>query len=325
MRKPIPASLVGVDSQLPSRVFTCKLDSSSQGYKAIRPSDAAASQLPDVAVCFCAASINSEGVASAQCHHRGNVCTKGSAVTLDLYSPGRVPIHLPELQHWTEALHKQVVGNSCGNGIVEAWEACDDGNSIGADGCAANCRSTDAGFTCATPGKPCDTTCGDGILAGKEQCDDGNKNSGDGCSGSCKVETVCSRKVIPETFRLPSGSRGRMPPQKVYFNLGGPMNHKPFGSVRAAVPALAGLASCASLECPKDCTRRTWKPGHSPALLSFSNLTLAGSAQTSMTCNGFSRTIKEGGHIMSGPNLRRFRSGSLLRLRRGRPRGHRCH
>ena len=61
----------------------------------------------------------------------------------------------------------------CGNGIVEAPEICDDGNTINGDGCDANCKPTG---------------CGNGIVTAPETCDDGNTVSGDGCSATCKIE-----------------------------------------------------------------------------------------------------------------------------------------
>ena len=48
------------------------------------------------------------------------------------------------------------VGPICGNGAVEAGESCDDGNTAAGDGCAADCRSIEAGFTCPAPGQPCE-------------------------------------------------------------------------------------------------------------------------------------------------------------------------
>src|SRR5580693_6648931 len=79
----------------------------------------------------------------------------------------------------------------CGDGIVEAGETCDDGNSIPGDGCSGTCQ-TEPGYSCPNPGKPCVFTgqglCGDGRIEGTEECDDGNTVSGDGCSSTCQVE-----------------------------------------------------------------------------------------------------------------------------------------
>ncbi len=66
----------------------------------------------------------------------------------------------------------------CGNGIVEAGEACDDGNMVNGDGCSNTC-------TVEVPATP---VCGNGLLEAGEACDDGNMNSFDGCTSSCQVQ-----------------------------------------------------------------------------------------------------------------------------------------
>jgi len=103
----------------------------------------------------------------------------------------------------------------CGNGERTEDEACDDGNKVSGDGCAANCLATERGFSCATPNQPCQAIalCGDGVKAPNEPCDDGNKVSGDGCSDRCKVEfghkcegspSVCTDTVCGD--RNPEGA-----------------------------------------------------------------------------------------------------------------------
>jgi cysteine-rich repeat protein len=67
----------------------------------------------------------------------------------------------------------RTLADTCGNGVLEPNEDCDDGNNSDGDGCS----------------KTCETVCGDGKVVGKESCDDGNKIDGDGCSKTC--ETVC--------------------------------------------------------------------------------------------------------------------------------------
>ena len=63
----------------------------------------------------------------------------------------------------------------CGNAIVEAGEACDDGNAIGGDGCAVDCTVE---------------TCGNGVVdRSDEACDDGDLVSRDGCDSRCLAET----------------------------------------------------------------------------------------------------------------------------------------
>jgi cysteine-rich repeat protein len=81
----------------------------------------------------------------------------------------------------------------CGDGLISGDEMCDDGNTIGGDGCAANCRSLEL--------------CGNTIRdeAAGEECDDGNLASHDGCSSGCLVETATWQQ-------LP----GAGPPERLY-------------------------------------------------------------------------------------------------------------
>lgn len=65
---------------------------------------------------------------------------------------------------------------TCGNGVVEAGEACDDGNLLPGDHCNAACSGTE--------------TCGDGVLDVGEACDDGNTAGGDCCSATCQAEAA---------------------------------------------------------------------------------------------------------------------------------------
>lgn len=79
-----------------------------------------------------------------------------------------------ELVGWTITLTATA---SCGDAIVDAGEACDDGNGTNGDGCDADCSVS---------------VCGNGQVGGDEQCDDGNTADGDGCSSNCQLpETAC--------------------------------------------------------------------------------------------------------------------------------------
>jgi cysteine-rich repeat protein len=69
----------------------------------------------------------------------------------------------------------------CGNGAVEGGEACDDGNRVGADGCAADCSKREI--------------CGDAIADDGEACDDGNSNAVDGCD-ACKLTQWSAASVV---------------------------------------------------------------------------------------------------------------------------------
>src|SRR5690606_23838320 len=73
---------------------------------------------------------------------------------------------------------------TCGDGVQEGAESCDDGNTVPFDGCSATCQAEPI---CA-PGEACSSSCGDGIMLNDEQCDDGNLRDGDGCSSACLVE-----------------------------------------------------------------------------------------------------------------------------------------
>ncbi|WP_434383384.1 DUF4215 domain-containing protein [Melittangium boletus] len=66
---------------------------------------------------------------------------------------------------------------TCGNGIVDPGEECDDGFNDGAyNGCARGCVLG--------------PRCGDRVIQREhgETCDDGNRDRGDGCSDICKIE-----------------------------------------------------------------------------------------------------------------------------------------
>tara|TARA_R110002096_G_scaffold433381_2_gene651990 strand:+ start:31709 stop:33328 length:1620 start_codon:yes stop_codon:yes gene_type:complete len=95
--------------------------------------------------------------------------------------------------------------NTCGNGIIEGVETCDDGNTDDADGCEGDCGVIllADGETCGTDYEcinVCDSlgsdtcepadTCGNGNLEGAEECDDGNTDDGDGCSLACVIELI---------------------------------------------------------------------------------------------------------------------------------------
>ena len=68
---------------------------------------------------------------------------------------------------------------TCGNGVVNAYEGCDDGNLVNGDGCNSMCQIE---------------PCGNGVLNVGETCDDGNLVNGDGCSSLCQLE--CSNAII---------------------------------------------------------------------------------------------------------------------------------
>ncbi len=78
----------------------------------------------------------------------------------------------------------------CGDGLIQAGEVCDDGNSDPGDGCAGDCATVEQDYACPLPGEACVSTveCGDGVVSGQETCDDGDTTPLDGCSDLCEVE-----------------------------------------------------------------------------------------------------------------------------------------
>ncbi|MFO0616165.1 MAG: DUF4215 domain-containing protein [Polyangiaceae bacterium] len=67
------------------------------------------------------------------------------------------------------------------DGILDAGEQCDDGNSTNGDGCDRFCHRE---------------LCGDGVKEGLEACEDGNNTSGDGCSSDCKSLEICGNGIV---------------------------------------------------------------------------------------------------------------------------------
>lgn len=76
---------------------------------------------------------------------------------------------------------------SCGDGIAEFGEGCDDSNTTAADGCSDTC-TVEAGYECTGSPSVCTATCGNGTLDTGETCDDANTTAADGCSATCTTE-----------------------------------------------------------------------------------------------------------------------------------------
>ncbi len=74
----------------------------------------------------------------------------------------------------------------CGNGTVEAGEACDDGSGASGNGTASS--------TCSTT---CQFKCGNGALDPGEDCDDGKNDGSYGtCKSNCKFAPYCGDKAV---------------------------------------------------------------------------------------------------------------------------------
>lgn len=142
------------------------------------------------------------------------VLRTGGFVLLEYVDPASPPItqggtFLPELElQLNPALTPcgGVVPPSCGDGVLDAGEECDDDNNTSCDGCSSICKSeicgndrldcneacddgnTASGDTCHADCSRLDNVCGDGIEDSQETCDDANTNSCDGCSATCEDE-----------------------------------------------------------------------------------------------------------------------------------------
>ncbi|MCH2109864.1 MAG: DUF4215 domain-containing protein, partial [Polyangiaceae bacterium] len=115
----------------------------------------------------------------------------------------------------------------CGDGVALSPEACDDGNTVGGDGCSSSCLKED-GENCSDATECesaiCDTlssgqcepadACGNGALESGEACDDGNTVGGDGCSSSCLKEDGenCSNATECESTVCDSEGSGECEP-----------------------------------------------------------------------------------------------------------------
>ncbi|MCA9513770.1 MAG: hypothetical protein KC635_02400, partial [Myxococcales bacterium] len=79
----------------------------------------------------------------------------------------------------------QVLVAGCGDGVRQAGEACDDGDTSGGDGCAADCQLVEPGFACPDAGGPCD------CAAGRAGADCAITCAG-GAATPCNLHGTCS-------------------------------------------------------------------------------------------------------------------------------------
>jgi hypothetical protein len=119
------------------------------------------------------------------------------------------------------------VASSCGNGVVEGSEACDDGFKDACGACNATCTGAGTGSTCGdgitcSQTEACDDgfkdacgacnatctgagtgTCGDGASCGAGQaCDAGGQSVVDACSGDCLAQTPDAGIVAQDASAL---------------------------------------------------------------------------------------------------------------------------
>jgi fibro-slime domain-containing protein len=164
-----------------------------------------------------------------RCDDGNSVSGDGCSSTCQLESPGPT-----ERNGWQCLTPGQpCTRTTCGNGIREGSEQCDDGNNNTGDGCSPFCRTEP---TCPSGGGACATSCGDGLLlmsdvAAGQVCDDGNTVSGDGCSADCKtveqgyncVDTpiVQNPLILPIVYRDFQGNNETTAPHPDFENYNG--------------------------------------------------------------------------------------------------------
>src|SRR4051812_37469581 len=152
-------------------------------------------------LCGCSASSEGTGTGGRLANQGGSTSQTGNgAAGLSLGAGGSIGVCADN------CLPVGPAPANCGDGKLTEDEACDDGNLLGGDGCAANCLGVEVGYSCSPAGVPCHVVslCGDGVISSNEMCDDGNVSAGDGCSPRCKLElgykcdgnpSICSATV----------------------------------------------------------------------------------------------------------------------------------
>jgi len=165
--------------------------------------------------CYSGPIVASRGTIMSYCH-----LLSGGLANIDLVFG---PVVSTTIRNTAEGASCLTVAGTCGNGIVEPSEQCDDGNTVSGDGCSATCRLeacgngvVDFGETCddgnTVSGDGCSATCqreprcGDGVVDPGETCDDGNTVPGDGCSSTCQREPRCGDGILDPGEKCDDGN-----------------------------------------------------------------------------------------------------------------------
>jgi cysteine-rich repeat protein len=98
---------------------------------------------------------------------------------------------------------------TCGDGVIDFNETCDDHNTATGDGCDDTCH-VQAGYACTGTPSVCTQTCGNGVLDDGETCDDHNHTANDGCSATCQVEAGHGTCAVPLDLVLTAQGAGHI-------------------------------------------------------------------------------------------------------------------
>jgi fibro-slime domain-containing protein len=98
--------------------------------------------------------------------------------------------------------------SSCGNGVVNAGEQCDNGTVANLNATVVNGVACDA---------RCELACGNGFVNPNEQCDDGVNNGAYGtCNSNCTFAAFCGDGVVSAPETCDDGAAGNVPAASAY-------------------------------------------------------------------------------------------------------------
>jgi cysteine-rich repeat protein len=114
------------------------------------------------------------------------------------------------------------ISATCGDGIAQNGETCDDGNTDDDDACTSACEAPRCGDAIVSAAEECDdandsdtdgcttectlAVCGDGFVEdGEEECDDGNDDETDECLASCRA-VVCGDSIVSGSEECDDGN-----------------------------------------------------------------------------------------------------------------------
>jgi cysteine-rich repeat protein len=172
-----------------------------------------------------------------------------------------------------QALAANVYGAfTCGDGVRQAGEQCDDGNADDGDACTNGCKTAKCGDGAVRTGvEQCDDgnrfdddgcrndctlpVCGDGVLAkGAEECDDGNTAAGDGCGPDCRLESVtCGADGAQATVVLAYNPDAVPGVQGLQVKLGYPAGRASIAGSGGTATGITDLLDIGAFVLPNDC------------------------------------------------------------------------